>query len=103
MTLIAFRRLVAVVMTCACLLLPGCMCNSVAGTYADSEHAVTIELRSDGKAFVSLGDLGTNAGEWEQDGDRILLKMGSDTTVLTRKDDGSLDGGIMLGTLRKKA
>ena len=49
-TLIAFRRLVAVVMTCACLLLPGCMCNSVAGTYADSEDAVTIELRSDGKA-----------------------------------------------------
>jgi hypothetical protein len=38
----------------------------VEGTYSDSEDAVKVELKGDGKAYVSLGDFGTTAGEWEQ-------------------------------------
>ncbi len=98
---IALRWVVALPMVLCCLLLPGCSCNGVAGTYTDSEEIVKVELKSDGKAYVSLGDLGTNAGEWEQDGDRVIVKIGGDSTVLTRKDDGSLDGGMMFGTLKK--
>ena len=99
---VVMRWIAAMAMVCGCLLLPGCSCDSVPGTYTDSEGVVTVELKSDGKAYVSLGELGTNAGEWEQDGDRIIVKIGDDSTVLTRNDDGSLNGGIMLGTLKKK-
>jgi hypothetical protein len=30
------------------------------------------------------------------------VKIGGDSNVLTINDDGSLDGGMMLGTLSKK-
>ena len=96
------RLIAAAAMVCACLLLPGCSCDSVPGTYTDAEGVVSVELKSDGKAYVTLGELGTNAGEWEQDGDRIVVKIGGDSNVLTLKEDGSLDGGMMLGTLKKK-
>jgi hypothetical protein len=89
------------VLAVCCVLLGGCG-DAVEGTYTDSESAVTIELRGDGKAFVSLGTLGTNAGEWERDGDRVILNVGGESSVLTINDDGSLDGGMMLGTLKKK-
>ena len=94
-------RCVAAVATAVCLTL-ALGCDGVEGTYADAEDAVKIELRDDGKAFVTLGAIGTRAGEWEEDGDRVILKIDGESTVLDVNEDGSLDGGMMLGTLKKK-
>jgi hypothetical protein len=77
-------------------------CDDFEGTYADAEGIVKIEFKDGDKAYVTLGELGTKAGDYERDGDRVIIKIDGDSTVLTRNDDGSLDGGMMLGTLKKE-
>jgi hypothetical protein len=92
--------LMAAVVCVGLLTLSGC--DDFEGTYTDSENIVKVEFKDGEKVYVSLGDLGTKAGTYEIDGDRVVVKIDGDTTVLTRKDDGSLDGGMMFGTLKKE-
>ena len=92
----------AVIAGCAFVLI-GCGNGYEGDTYADSEDAVTIEFKSDKEAYVSLGEVGTTTCEYEVDGDKVILKNEGGNLVLTRKSDGTLDGGLMFGTLRKKA
>ena len=94
------RAMIALAVSVCCVVSLGC--DGAEGTYSDAEDEVKVELRNDGKAFVSFGEAMTTAGEWEEDGDRIILTLSGDTTVLTRNDDGSLDGGMLLGKLTKE-
>jgi hypothetical protein len=81
------------------ILLTGC--DPVSGVYADSEGAASIEFKS-GKAFVGT-PLGKFECEYVVDGDNITLKnFNGSNLVLTKKKDGSLDGGILFGELKKK-
>lgn len=59
-----------------------------------------LEFRSGGKVFISISMMGNeivNAGTYELDGDRVIVSDGARSAVMTRKDDGSLEAG-MLGT-----
>lgn len=77
-------------------LLAGCG-GGISGTYASSEGGMSIRFDS-GKAYVTtLG--GTVQTGYEVDGDKIILKSPQGNLVLTRNDDGSLQGPM--GTLTK--
>lgn len=95
------RWLLGLAMLAVSMCLPGCSCDDLEGTYTDAENVIKVELKDDNRVYITLGDLGSKAGEYEVDDDRVIIKVDGDTTVLTRKDDGSLDGGMMFGTLKK--
>jgi len=96
-----------VIVSCIALMalaLPGCPSGNPSGKYQDDSGAVSVEFKSGKKAYVTL-PIGTTQCDYEVDGDKITLKMPGDkggNVVLTKKSDGSLDGGMMLGTLKKK-
>lgn len=95
------RWLLGPAMLALSLCLPGCSCDGVEGTYTDAENVIKLELKDGDRAYITMGDLGSKAGEYEVDGDRVIVKMDGDSAVFTRKEDGSLDGGMMFGTLKK--
>ena len=84
------------------LLLAGCGDGYEGDTYADSEGAVTVEFKDENRAYVRLGGLGEREVGYKVDDDRVVLESPDGNIVLTRKDDGSLDGGMMFGTQKKK-
>ena len=57
-------------------------------------------FKSGGKVELKLGDL-VHEADYTVEGDKVTIKYGGDITVLTIKDDGSLDGGGILGILKK--
>jgi len=84
--------------------IPGCPSGAPSGKYQDDNGAVSVEFKSGNKAYVTM-PFGTTQCDYEVDGDKITLKMPGDkggNIVLTKKSDGSLEGGMMIGTLKKK-
>lgn len=84
------------------LTLAGCGDGFSGSTYAD-EGGTKVEFRSGDKVFVTL--IGTTMeGTYKVDGDKVTLipAGGGGNLVLTKQDDGTLDGGLMVGKLKKK-
>ena len=96
------RTALAAALLSAGLFLAGCGDGYEGDTYTDSEGGVTVEFRSGNRAYIDLGGIATSEVGYEVDGDRVILETPDGNSVLTRRDDGSLDGGMMLGTLKKK-
>lgn len=96
------RVLVSAVML---TMLAGAMCSgsSVEGTYSNANGFVTVDLRSGGKASVTM--MGENkACTYKVDGGQLTLNCEAvDPIVLTIHDDGSMTPppGNFIGTLKK--
>jgi hypothetical protein len=74
-----------------CMTLTACG-NKVSGhTYHDNGGVVTVEFKSDGKAFVSTGPV-TQTCSYAEAGKTINLLCERDETQFTLEDDGALTG-----------
>jgi len=80
------------------LLLASCG-DGVAGTYAAPDGNGSLELRDNGKAYLTLFG-NTVASEYEVDGDKVILKGPLGSQVLTRKGKDLV--GLMDMTFTRK-
>lgn len=95
------RRMVAVVMLLA---LTGLAWSGskLHGTYQNENGSIVVELRSSGKARVTL--MGESADcTYDVNGDKVKVKCEGEDMELTVLDDGGLAGGGLIGTLRKRS
>ncbi len=81
-----------------------CACGGASrldGMYVNSTGLNTVEFR-DGKAFITLGGVASDAIPYEVKGDTITVRAGgmAGDLVLTRNGDGTLQGPF--GNMRKK-
>ena len=92
--------LLASALSCFALFLSGC---GVEGTYKDETGAVTLELKSGGKAVYS--GMGQSAEcTYKVDGDRVPVTCMGFTVDFTKQKDGSLTPGpdARFGALKKQ-
>jgi hypothetical protein len=97
-----FRTCVAVLLLSANLLVSACGGSTkLDGLYANSNGQNTVEFR-DGKAFVTMVGMASDAIPYEVKGDTITIHAGgiAGDLVLTRNSDGTLQGPF--GIMRKK-
>ena len=66
-------------------------CGGMSGTFESDDKSGTIEFKGD-HAYVSISPAPTMAGEYEVDGDKIIIKVNGQSMVLTRHGD-TLEGG----------
>jgi hypothetical protein len=88
------------VIACGALILGACGAG-VSGTYTNANGLVTLDLRSGGKASLTM------MGQNEQctygiDEKNLTLTCGGDKTIWGIHDDGSLTGPGFVGTLAKR-
>ena len=79
-----------------------CDCEGARGTYSDPGGAITLELKSGGKATLTfMGDPASCL--YKVDGKKLLLDCKKDKLTFTIHDDGSLTGppGTVMPALRK--
>jgi hypothetical protein len=85
------RTMTYAAMTVGCMMLTACG-NKVSGhTYHDNGGVVTVEFKSEGKAFVSTGPV-TQTCSYTEAGKAISLMCQGDETHFTLEDDGALAG-----------
>jgi hypothetical protein len=94
------RIILGIVITFGTFFLGGCGAG-LSGTYTNPTGLVTLDLRSGGKASLTM------MGENEQctyaaDGKSLTLTCGGNKTVWGIHDDGSLTGPGIVGTLAKR-
>lgn len=80
----------------------GCNCPGTTGTYSDLGGAITLELKSGGKATLTfMGDPASCI--YKVDGKKLLLNCKNEQLTFTIHDDGSLTGppGTVMPALRK--
>jgi hypothetical protein len=97
-----FRTCIAVLLLSANLLASACGGSAkLDGLYANSNGQNTVEFR-DGKAFVTMVGMASDAIPYEVKGDTITIHAGgvAGDLVLTRNSDGTLQGPF--GIMRKK-
>jgi hypothetical protein len=70
------------------------------GTYSNVAGNVTLELRSGGKAALTLNGETQNCG-WKSDSQKVTVTCGGDSMDFGIHDDGSLTGPTMVGVMRK--
>lgn len=88
-----------ILLICAALLLAACG-SGIEGTYTDPTGVAKYEFESGGKVYMSL--LGVKVEQkYEVDGKHIKIMTSSGTQILTRLDDGSLEGPLGI-KLRKQ-
>ena len=81
-----------ILLICAVLLLAACG-SGIEGTYTDPTGVAKYEFESGGKVYMSL--LGVKVEQkYEVDGNHIKIMTSSGTQILTRLDDGSLEGPL---------
>jgi len=83
------HRLLGVLAATISLSLVGCK-DGVSGTY-QGQGGDTIEFDGS-KVYVTMSPAPTLAGEYEIDGNKVILKVGGQSLVLTRNGD-TLEGG----------
>ena len=97
------RTCIAVLLLSASLTVSACGSGgkSLDGLYANSNGQTTVEFR-DGKAFVTMVGMATDALPYEVKGNTITVHAGgmAGDLVLTRNSDGTLEGPF--GIMRKK-
>ena len=87
MTASSLRR---AALACAIVVAAAACGSHVKGKYASSNGMMSVEFK-DGKAYVEM-PMGTTQTDYEEDGDRVILKNDGGNLVLTRNHDGSLSG-----------
>ena len=58
----------------------------ISGTYSSEDGLGSLEFRERGRVYVTFGK-STLAGEYELDGDRVIIEGPGGLHVCTRKDD----------------
>lgn len=95
----AIRRAAALgMLLVACLAPVGC--GKMSGTYEASNDQGKIEFKGD-RAYVSISPAPTMVGEYEIDGDKVIVKVNEQSMVLTRHGN-TLEGGPFGMTFVKK-
>jgi hypothetical protein len=99
----SFRTCVAILLLSANLAVTACGAGSTKldGLYVNSNGQNTVEFR-DGKAFVTMVGMASDAIPYEVKGNTITVHAGgmAGDLVLTRNSDGTLQGPF--GIMRKK-
>jgi hypothetical protein len=99
----SFRTYVAILLLSANLAATACGAGSTKldGLYVNSNGQNTVEFR-DGKAFVTMVGMASDAIPYEVKGSTITIHAGgmAGDLVLTRNSDGTLQGPF--GIMRKK-
>jgi hypothetical protein len=95
------RRIVlGFVTTCGTFFLAACG-TGLSGTYTNPTGLVTLDLRSGGKASLTM--MGENEQcTYDADGKNLTLTCGGNKTVWGIHDDGSLTGPGLVGMLAKR-
>ena len=75
-------------------------CGGMSGTYEAKNNEGKIEFKGD-RAYVSITPAPTMVGEYEVDGDKVIVKVNEQSMVLTRRGD-TLEGGPFGMTFVKK-
>ena len=98
-----FKTCVAILLLSASLTVAACGAGAskLDGLYVNSNGQNSVEFR-DGKAFVTMVGMASDAIPYEVKGNTITVHAGgmAGDLVLTRNSDGTLEGP--LGILRKK-
>lgn len=93
------RRVAALgMLVLACFALTGC--GGMSGTYEAKNDEGKIEFKGD-RAYISISPAPTMVGEYEIDGDKVIVKVNDQSMVLTRHGD-TLEGGPFGMTFVKK-
>jgi hypothetical protein len=78
-------------------------CNPIEGTYTGANGAVSLVLKSNGGASLTMMGQAADC-TWSHEGSQIRVTCEGDMTVFTRQKDGSLapPPGAMFEPLKKK-
>jgi hypothetical protein len=88
------------VLSCGTFIFGACGAG-LSGTYTNPTGLVTLDLRSGGKAALTM--MGQNEQcTYDVSGKNLTLTCGGDRTVWGIHDDGSLTGPGFVGTLAKR-
>ena len=94
------RHLMIVALLCAVLASAACG-SKVNGTYSNENGMIVLDVRSGGKASLTLmGQVAECTYEVEKE--KLTLDCKGDKSVFVIHDDGSLTGPGFVGLLRKK-
>jgi hypothetical protein len=75
--------------------------KSVSGTYVNPETQMSIELKSGGKASLTLAGM-THEGDYTVDGNKLTIKSNGDATTFLINDDGSISSEDKTMTFKKQ-
>jgi hypothetical protein len=70
------------------------------GTYTNTSGGVMLEIRSGGKAELTLNGESQTCG-WKADAKKVTVTCGGDSLDFGIHDDGSLTGPSFVGVMRK--
>ncbi len=93
------KMLIAAVLMVACHLQAACG-SKIEGTYTNPSGVLTLDLRSGGKAQVTLYNESRDC-TWKFDAKNVVVTCGGDSLSFGIHDDGSLSGPFTMGILRK--
>ena len=94
------RIVVGFVITCCAFIFGACGAG-LSGTYTNPTGLVTLDLRSGGKATLTM--MGQNEQcTYDVSGKNLTLTCGGNKTVWGIHDDGSLTGPGFVGSLAKR-
>ncbi|HMB94901.1 MAG TPA: hypothetical protein VKK61_02565 [Tepidisphaeraceae bacterium] len=82
------------------LFISGCG-KSVKGTYVNSETQMTIEIKSGGKASLTLAGM-THEADYTVDDNKLTIKSPGDTTTFLINSDGSISSEDKTMTFKKQ-
>lgn len=82
-----------------CFTLASCG-SKLEGTYSNAGGGVLLELRSGGKAELTLNGESRDC-DWKADDKNVTVTCGGDSVKFGLHDDGSLTGPFFVGVLRK--
>jgi hypothetical protein len=87
----SLRRAFLIAAFAGSILHGSCTCSDTPGTYSDRGGAITLELKSGGKATLTfMGDPASCI--YKVDGKKLLLDCKKEKLTFTIHDDGSLTG-----------
>ena len=78
--------------------------DKVEGTYSNAAGLVTLELKSGGKADMTMmgnSEHCTYKVEGKKDGKKVMLTCGRNTADFAIHDDGSITGPGFMGIMKK--
>ena len=93
------RTVLATALMCGCIVNAACG-GKLEGTYSNLGGGVVLELRSGGKADVTISGEVQHCA-WKADPKKVTVTCGGDAIDFVRHDDGTLSGPSFVGVLKK--
>ena len=93
------KTVLAAALLAVCMLQTACG-SKIEGTYTNPSGVLTLDLRSGGKAQVTLYNESREC-TWKADAKSVVVTCGGDSLSFGIHDDGSLSGPFTMGILRK--